>query len=320
MQDFNTPILLIIFKRHDSLVAQMDILRAIRPASLYVFADGPGKDEEKADCIKARSALEKIDWPCEIRTKFMDANLGCGKGPATAISWFFENEPEGIILEDDLLPHPDFFRFCSELLERFRYDIRIMEISGTNRLGRWGDGTQSYCYSQWGSECGWATWRRAWRHFDFTVRAWADPRTRDVIRDIYRTRLRITFFSRIVEQTYLHHDLVTWWDYQWGLAKNLNQGLSVVPAVNLVRNVGCDQHSNHDRDASHRFVVPNNLKGMDFPLRHANSVSPDHNFDEALLRKAMSPRHYISSMIPGGMKRRLKRFIGPGKEVSTWIP
>lgn len=320
MQDFNIPILLIIFKRYDSLVAQIDILRAIRPANLYVFADGPRTDEEAADCIRARSALKGIDWHCEIRTKFMDTNLGCGKGPATAINWFFENEPEGIILEDDLLPHTDFFRFCSELLERFRDDIRIMEISGSNRLGQWGDGTQSYCYSQWGSECGWATWRRAWRHFDYTVRAWADPRTRGVIRDIYRSPLRIAFFSRILEQTYRHHDLVTWWDYQWGLAKNLNQGLSVVPTVNLVRNVGCDQHSNHDRDASHRFVVHNDLKGMDFPLRHPSSVNPDHAFDDALLRKAMSLRHYFSSMIPDRIKRLLKRLIDNGKEAYAWIP
>lgn len=315
---FHTPILLIIFKRYPSLVAQIDIMRSVRPKKLYVFADGPGQADDAADCTRARSALQHVDWPCDLQTRFMDTNLGCGRGPAAAMDWFFANEAEGIILEDDLLPHPDFFRFCAEMLERFRDDTRVMEVSGTNRLGEWGRGEQSYYYSQWGSECGWATWQRAWRHFDFTIRAWADPRTRSVIRGVYRHPLQIAFYERILEQTFRGRPEVSWWDYQWALAKNLNNGLAIVPAANLVRNVGCDRHSNHDRDASHTFAAKNELKGIGFPLRHPSYVSPDYAFDAALMKKAMTFRHYLSSLLPLRLKQLLKNLVRRPGEEAEW--
>ncbi len=314
MTPFNTPILLILYKRHASLMAQMDILKTLRPAKLYAFADGPAQDNEKEDCRRARAVLDAMDWPCSVRTKFMDTNLGCGKGPAAAMDWFFENEPEGIILEDDLLPHPDFFRFCAELLEHYRDDSRVMEISGTNRLGQWGNGTLGYCFSQWGSECGWATWRRAWRHFDFTVRAWASPESKALIRQIYRRPVRVLFFSRMLDRTFAGNPPVAWWDYQWALAKNLNHGLAIVPARTLVQNVGCDSHSTHDRDDTHTFASLKPLPGISFPLRHPDLVCPDRAYDEALFEQAMPLRHLLSSFLPPGLKRQLKRvFLHAGE-------
>lgn len=315
----HTPLLLIIFKRHASLVAQIDILRSIRPVKLYVFADGPSHADDVADCTQARSALQYIDWPCNLHTRFLDTNLGCGKGPAAAMDWFFANETEGIILEDDLLPYPDFFRFCAEMLERFRDDERVMDVCGTNRLGRWGNGDQSYYYSQWGSSCGWATWRRAWRNFDYTVRSWADLRIRFVTRDVYRHPLHYAFFARILDQTFRGGSHVSWWDYQWAFAKNLNNGLSIVPATNLVHNVGCDRHSNHDRDPAHTIAAPNDPEGIGFPLRHPPYIRPDRDFDDALLKKAIPFRHYLSSLLPWRIKQLLKKFIRRPGEEAEWI-
>jgi hypothetical protein len=311
MNGFRTPILMILFRRHASLAAQIDILRTLHPARLYVFADGPRHAADDADCQRARAALAGIDWPCDLRRKFMETNLGCGKGPATAMDWFFEHEPEGIILEDDLLPHPDFFQFCAELLGRYRDDPRVMEISGTNRLGQWAAGERSYCFSQWGSECGWATWRRAWQHFDYTVRAWANPAARTRLRPVLRHPMRIAFLSRILNRTLQNPAAVTWWDYQWAFAKMLNGGLAAVPSVNLVRNVGCDSCSHHDRDATHTFAVENKLEGIAFPLQHPAEPGPDRAYDAALLREAITVRHCLSSLIPAPMKQLLKKRLRP---------
>jgi hypothetical protein len=309
MNTFTTPILLIIFKRQASLAAQLNILRALRPVRLYVFADGPANMKEETECQKARAVLDGIDWPCAVHRKFMDLHLGCGRGPATAMDWFFENVEEGIILEDDLLPHPDFFPYCAELMERFRNDPRVMEISGTNRLGSWHDKAQSYHFSNWGSECGWATWRRAWRLFDFDVRAWAEPQAREALRTVLRRTKRVLFLSRILDQTFHNPAAVSWWDYQWVFAKMLHNGLAAVPAHNLVRNVGCDSCSNHDRDKTHSFSMDPKLAGIPFPLRHPTQINANHEFDEALLDTAITTRHYLSSLLPRSIKQYVKRIL-----------
>jgi len=305
-----TPILLIIHQRRDSLAGQIDILRSIRPQRLYIFADGPRDAAGAAACREARSALEGIDWDCRVHRRMLDRNLGCGRGPAEAVSWFFEHEAEGIVLEDDLLPHPDFFRFMTEMLDRFRDDERIMDICGTNRLGRWARSGHSYVFSQWGSSCGWASWRRAWNHFDFGIEAWDHPEARRVVRNIFRRPWRLSYIRRMLDRTRRGGEAVTWWDYQWGLAKNLNSGLSVVPVNSLVRNVGCDRHSTHDRQAAHRPDAPGQPLGLAFPLRHPKHVHPDRDFDEALLGRAISVRNYASSLVPHHLKQRLKSLFG----------
>lgn len=289
----------------------MDILKTIRPAKLYAFADGPANAAQVDDCRRARAVLDAVEWPCTVQRKFMDANLGCGKGPATAMDWFFENETEGIILEDDLLPHPDFFPYCAELLDRYRDQPLVMDICGTNRLGGWGAADASYVFSQWGSSCGRATWRRAWRHFDYSIRAWDCPETRRAVRSVLRHPMRFALMSRLLDQTRRGGPRVTWWDYQWALAKMLHQGLSAIPATNLVRNVGCDSCSHHDRQHLHTWSAAPRPAGLAFPLRHPDSLAPDRAFDEALWRVALAWRHYFSSMLPFSLKQRLKALFPP---------
>jgi hypothetical protein len=309
MNSFATPILLVIYKRSASLREQLGILRRIRPQRLYVFADGPKNAGEAAPCRQARAVLNGVDWDCDVNRRFEDVNLGCGKGPATAISWFFEREAEGIILEDDLLPHLDFFRFAAELLGRFRDDERVMDICGTNRLGKWGDGGPSYLFSRWGSSCGLAIWRRAWKRFDFEIKAWDDPESRRRIRDIFPRPLWRSYLNRMLSQTRRGGEAVTWWDYQWGLAKHLSGGFTVVPARNLVRNVGFDEHSTHDREPGHSPRASHDAAAPVFPLRHPEQIRPDDLFDAAVLGRAVSMRNYLSSLVPFRLKQRLRPLL-----------
>src|SRR4030042_6453503 len=132
-----TPVLFLIFNRPDTTEKVFDEIRKAKPKKLFVAADGPRQDKqgEKEKVGRARQiVIDGIDWDCEIKTLFRDKNLGCKVAVSSAINWFFENEEMGIILEDDCLPHQSFFRFCGELLEKYKDDERIMVISGENLL------------------------------------------------------------------------------------------------------------------------------------------------------------------------------------------
>jgi hypothetical protein len=129
-----TPVALIIFKRPDTTERVFETIRQAKPPKLLVVADGPRTDQpgEAEKCAATRAIIDRVDWDCEVLKNYSDSNLGCGLRPATGISWVFEQVEEAIVLEDDCVPHPTFFRFCEELLEYYRHDERIMSISGIN--------------------------------------------------------------------------------------------------------------------------------------------------------------------------------------------
>ena len=131
---FNTPILFVIFNRLDTTFKVFEKIREIKPKKLYIAADGPRKqiEGENEKCAKVRSIETLVDWDCEVKTLFQSENLSCGPAVSTAISWFFNNEEQGIILEDDCLPNTSFFHFCEEMLNYYKENETIMHIGGTN--------------------------------------------------------------------------------------------------------------------------------------------------------------------------------------------
>ena len=122
-----------VFNRPDTTKQVFETIRKARPAQLFVAADGPreNRPDEAEKCAEVRRIVDNgIDWDCKVHRLYRDKNLGCKIACSSAIDWFFEHVDEGIILEDDTLPHPTFFQFCEELLKRYRDDERIMLISG----------------------------------------------------------------------------------------------------------------------------------------------------------------------------------------------
>ncbi len=118
-----TAVLFLVFNRPDTTAQVFDAIRKARPPRLYVAADGPraNREGEAEKVAKVREIATAVDWPCEVRTLFRDANLGCKRAVSGALDWFFGEEEAGMVLEDDCLPHPDFFRFCDALLERYGF-------------------------------------------------------------------------------------------------------------------------------------------------------------------------------------------------------
>ncbi|SHJ59074.1 hypothetical protein SAMN02745146_3458 [Hymenobacter daecheongensis DSM 21074] len=290
------PVLLIVFNRPQSARQVLAAIRQARPTRLYVAADGPrpNRPAEAALCAETRAAVTSaIDWPCQVRTLFRDENLGCGLGPASAITWFFAHEAEGIILEDDCVPAPGFFRFCQELLARYRHDTRVMHIGGNNLSHEAQQpvaaGADSYHFSGQVNSWGWATWRRAWQHFNFEYQLLPELRQRGLLRGMYPGWLERAYWLPKFEAVRTGPQPAHIWDYQWHFTVAAHSGLTIVPAVNLVTNIG------FGTDATHTLHADDRLAGLAtgelaFPLRHPPTVLRDWPRDQRYFREHLTQR------------------------------
>jgi hypothetical protein len=285
---FTTPVLFIVFNRPDTTQEVFEAIRKAKPTKLFIAADGPrmNRPGETEKCALVRRIIDEgINWPCEVYRLNRDKNLGCKLAPSSAISWFFENVEEGIVLEDDCLPHPTFFRFCAELLEKYRDDERVMNIGGFNPLGEWKSDIQSYHFCYHGATWGWASWRRAWRYFDLEMNLWSEPEARDRIRDVLSNPGMYNWLRQSFNDVY-HRKLDTAWDYQWLFARLLYSGLSVVPCVNLVSNIGFHDEATHTFNAA-ASIANSALYPMSFPLKEPYGLANDREYDHRCYLKSV---------------------------------
>lgn len=278
---FATPILIINFNRPDFTRQVLTAALRQSPEHLYLFQDGPrpGNPADPARLVAVRQVIDELtlNSPTQIHTLFSDQNLGCGPGPATAINWFFSQVEQGIILEDDAIPHPDFFPYAQQLLDRYRNDDSVMAIGSMNvDKHPWGDG--SYYFSMMNRNlCAWASWQRAWRHFDL--------RHLSVSRRALARALR-RYGCGILEREYwcdrldeIHRDGVgnSSWDMQFIISIWLHHGKGIIPNVNLTSNIGTTN------DATHTFSKGNIIDNVPshpiLPLTHPTDTRVQHEAD-----------------------------------------
>jgi hypothetical protein len=279
------PVLLVIFNRPGTTKVVFEAIRSARPPRLYIAADGPrvGVESDLIECAEARRIADCVDWPCEVKTLFRKENLNCGVAPSSAFTWFFEHEEEGIILEDDCLPSQSFFWYCQELLERYRYDARVMHIGGNNFLDGWQkDKDYSYYFSRSGHIWGWATWRRAWKYFDFDISLYHTMRQKDYFSNFFLNWPEKLYRLRKFDKTV--HKRPDWWDYQWDFARYIHSGLAIVPRINLVKNLGFGEsatHTKNEKTKSARLQADN----IQLPLRHPPFMIRDMESDSRYFKK-----------------------------------
>ena len=245
----DAPVLLIVFNRLDTVIRVFEAIRAAKPNRLYVAADGPRNDREgeAKRCVEVREwIISHMDWDCELKTRFLDDNIGCGLGPSTAISWMFETENSGIILEDDCVPHPDFFVFAEQMLEKYGDRKDIMAVNSSNfQPDLIGDG--SYYFSmQNGPFCAWATWKDAWKTFDFSMNRYPRAVIVKNLNRFYHVTKRerlwwMNIYDGLIEDRYHGSS----WDYQYIFAIWANKGKSIVPNANLSTNIGFGPGATH---------------------------------------------------------------------------
>ena len=282
----STPVAFIIFNRPDTTKRVFAEIARARPPKLLVIADGPraNRADEAEKCAAARAIVEQVDWDCQVLTQYSEVNLGCKQRVSSGLNWVFQTVDKAIILEDDCLPHPTFFKFCEELLERYRQDERIMMVSGDNfQFGR--KRTEySYYFSRYSHTWGWATWKRAWQHYDVQVKLWPIIRDNHWLKDILGDNRAAKYWEVRFEECY--NGLIDTWDFQWAFACWTQSGLSILPNVNLVSNIGFQIGATH---TTRRNRLANmSSEAMDFPLHHPPFTIRDTLADNLTEKKMLS--------------------------------
>lgn len=280
-----TPVALAIFNRPDTTLKVFERIRKARPQKLFIYSDGarenkPGEAEKVQQC---RAIKDMVDWKCKVYVNFSDKNLGCRRRMSSGISWVFEHVEEAIILEDDCLPSMSFFRFCQELLKKYRNDTRVTSISGSNHCDM-ENFNESYAFSNYFRCWGWATWKRAWKLYDDDMKMWNECRKNEWLRKVYPQDWRYTYMTNEFQMAY--NKQLDSWAYRFMLANILNHALAIVPRVNMVRNIGFKEGATHtvnflSKDA---FYMEEDLQ---FPLVH-----PQVMFSRD---KTIAPPPYIST-------------------------
>lgn len=299
----NVPILFLIFNRPDTTARVFEAIRAARPERLYIAADGPraGREAEIELCAETRRITAAVDWPCEVTTLFREEHMGCGRAVSSAISWFFNSEPEGVILEDDCLPGVDYFPYCSELLAKYRHEEKVMFIGSTNFQGSIKRGDASYYFSSYSHVWGWASWRRAWEKNDFEQRNITRGEFEAIVKERFLTKAEQVYWHFIFRQM-LKHKIDTW-DYQWQFSIWRSGGITVIPNCNLVSNIGYSGTHSGDEGDMHMNMPTSAI----LPIVHNKGLIVDREADlwfyehhimpakKQFLHKILSkPRHLFS--------------------------
>lgn len=266
-----TPVAFIIFNRPDTTEQVFAEIAKARPPKLLVIADGPrtNRPGEAEKCAATRALIEKVDWDCEVLTNFSEVNLGCKQRVSSGIDWVFEQVEEAIILEDDCLPDSTFFRFCQEMLERYRHDQRIGMISGDNFQFGHRRNDDSYYFSKYVHIWGWASWRDRWANrYDVAMAKWPRIRDEGLLVDMVGNAHEAAFWHKIFER--VSRGEIDTWDYQWVFANWVEGRMTILPAVNMISNIGFDANATHTTGASDLADLAR--YPLAFPLKHPLGV------------------------------------------------
>ncbi|WDF55168.1 nucleotide-diphospho-sugar transferase [Mucilaginibacter sp. KACC 22063] len=276
-----SAVLFMVFNRPVLTRQVFEAISKVKPQRLYIAADGPrpAVENEASVCEQVKVIATNVNWNCEVKTLFRNENLGCRDAVSSAIDWFFENEEEGIILEDDCLPGEDFFRFCDTMLYYYRNDTRIRHVGGSNlQQGKqWGNG--SYYFSNLTHVWGWASWRRVWQSYDKKLSWYTEADLRNVLVNIFSEPVIINAWLQIFNE--LKEGKIDTWDYQLTLINFLNNSLSVLPNVNLISNVGFGKDATHTVQTQHPYA--NQAIGVLGEIVHPHYVVPQKQADYATL-------------------------------------
>ncbi|MFT0849655.1 glycosyltransferase family 2 protein [Achromobacter sp. F4_2707] len=301
----DTAVLFLVFNRPEPTKQVFEAIRLAKPPRLYIAADGP-RESRKGEADKVQHVreliLSMIDWDCEVKTLFRDSNLGCKMAVSSAITWFFENEEQGIILEDDCLPSQSFFWFCEELLNKYVDNEAIFLISGDARGPESFGMKEDYGFCKYPLIWGWASWSRVWKNYDVEMQDW--PKQKNVLPPlISNNKPTIKFWKKTFDKVYRKN--IDTWDYQFTYLLQKKKGKCIVPKVNLITNIG------FGADATHTFsqnsIAANRTRHeINLPLNHTQNAKSEieiNNFfdNNVFLTRSLIVRvtNRISRMVIG---------------------
>lgn len=310
------PVLFIIFNRPDTTQQVFAAIRKAAPAQLFIAADGPRahKPGESEVCEQTRAVVQQIDWPCEVQTLFRPQNLGVNKGVTDAIDWFFTHVEEGIILEDDCVPHPDFWEYNRLLLEKYRHNKVIKMIGANNFQQGTARGQGSYYFSAIPHIWGWATWKRAWQEYDMQIAATLSVKAgQQLISQLFPEKPAQVFWLKMLQYLREERPAITW-DYRLPYCIWQHNGLTIIPNVNLVTNIGFNAAATTSTDSN------NPLANMPvqpiLPLKHPDTVIRDTEADLFYCRQYLAQvfgqstwKTRLEELIPWKVRKQLRAII-----------
>jgi len=273
MKPLVTPVALIVFNRPETTRRVFAAIAAARPSRLMLIADGPRAERpgEIERCEEVRKIVTAVDWPCEVLTNFAAENMGCRRRVISGLNWVFSQVEEAIILEDDCLPDPSFFPFCSEMLERYRDQCQIGMVAGFNSLDEDYPFDCSYFFTSAVPIWGWATWRRSWQKYDEHLQNWPELKRSGVLNLRLPSQRMSTYWTRVFDSMYEGTGPNTW-DYQWTYTCWTQNWLNILPAKNLVENIGFGKDATHT--TSGNLAPALRAEPLQFPLKHPPNIVP----------------------------------------------
>jgi hypothetical protein len=276
--NLSTPVAFFIYNRPEHTAKVFSRISEVQPQKLFIIADGSKNKDNKEEIEEVRNIVSQVTWDCDVVRLYADANLGIKRRFVTGLNHVFDNTDEAIILEDDTLPDPSFFRFCQVLLDRYRDDSRVMEITGRNQLGVWQADKQDYHFSYNGGIWGWATWSDCWGLCDPDMELWENRSVRNRLRDLFGDSWQYNHMHRVYEEAYNERDES--WSYAWTFARQINSGLSVVPSRNLVSNIGFGPEATNTTQSSSPWSGIE-VYSANFPLSAPPHTIVDGDYDRA---------------------------------------
>ena len=263
----NTAVLFLVFNRINTTKQVLSAISDAKPPRLYIAGDGAHSFNEK-ECKKVQEVrdyiMQNINWKCEVKTLFREKNLGCKYAVTRAISWFFDNEKKGIILEDDCLPSQSFFWYCEELLEKYEDDKTVYLVSGETHDSKFLNTGEDYAFCKYPLLWGWASWKRAWKYYDPEMHDWPKEKEK-ILSSISKYKYTTNFWRTNFERMY--NKEIDTWDYQLFYHLQKNNGKCIFPRLNLVSNIGfgidATRTTNLESEAANRKRYEINL-----PLNH----------------------------------------------------
>lgn len=311
----NTPVLLITFNRPMHTRKVLEVVLRQNPSALYVFQDGARKnnDTDLTKCNEVREVIDELTQNIDFQVYkfYSDKNLGCGPGPKTALDWFFSENEYGIVLEDDAVPHPDFFPYCEELLLKYKDDEDVRAI-GSMHLDTKTFGDGSYYFSMMNRTfCAWATWARAWKDFDLYHRNVTRRQFNQCLKAYgCGLRMREYWCERLAEvQKDAYHN--SSWDQQFWMSIWLHHGKGIMPNVNLSTNIGFGADATHT--FSSKSVGSNRKSTSIMPLKHPTSTRIQSKADWRFQALYFDPGQYGWKgwkNFPFRLNKRIKRMVG----------
>ena len=286
------PILFLTFNRPEQTRQVLEQICLADPSRLYVHSDGPRMtqpaDRKKVSDVRKLIQEKIAHTSIELHTRYRDKNAGLRKGVFDAISWFFEQEEYGIILEDDCLPDPTLFQFCSELLLKYRHDERIMHIGCSNLSEtECSHISSSYLFSKFSFVWGWASWRRAWKSMEINFKGLeAFKRKGELERFLPNSQAR-TYLIDKFQST--RDGKINSWAFSWFYSIVKSDGICIVPKVNLVQNTGIGtSEATNTKHQNTRAQI--RAQAMEFPLNHPEQQEIDLAMEEMFFFATQKPK------------------------------